>query len=70
MVMAPLTGAAFNPARSFGPALVSGKFGGADNFMLVYVLAPVIGALLAAVIYFNLFIAPGRKEPGGMQPVG
>jgi len=70
MVMAPLTGAAFNPARSFGPALVSGEFGGADNFLPVYVLAPVIGALLASVIYFNLFIAPGRKEPGGMEPVG
>ena len=70
MVMAPLTGAGFNPARSFGPALVSGEFGGAGDFILAYVLAPVIGALLAAVIYFNLFIAPGRKEEGGMQPVG
>lgn len=70
MVIAPLTGAGFNPARSFGPALVSGEFGGAGDFILVYVLAPVIGALLAAVAYFNLFIAPGRKEPGGMEPVG
>lgn len=70
MVIGPLTGGSFNPARAFGPALVSGEWGGADNFILVYVVAPVIGAVLAAVVYFNLFIAPGRKEPGGLEPVG
>ncbi len=70
MVIAPLTGGGFNPARSFGPSLVSREFGGADVFLLVYVLAPVVGAILAAVAYFNLFIAPGKKEPGGFEPVG
>lgn len=70
MVMGPLTGAGFNPARSFGPALVAHEFGGAKEFILVYVLAPTVGALLAAFIYFNLYIAPGAKEPGGMEPVG
>ena len=70
MVIAPLTGASFNPARSFGPALVSGEFGGVDDFLLLYVLAPLVGAILAAVAYFNLFIAPGKKEPGGFEPVG
>ena len=70
MVLAPLTGAGFNPARSFGPALVAGEFGGTSDFVLVYVVAPVIGAVLAALIYFNLVIAPGRRDPGGMQPVG
>ena len=49
MVIAPLTGAGLNPARSFGPALVSGEWGGADTFLLVYVLAPVIGALVAGL---------------------
>ena len=66
----PLTGGSFNPARAFGPALVSGEFGGADTFLLAYVLAPIVGGLLAAVGYFNLYIAPGKKGAGGMEPVG
>jgi MIP family channel proteins len=69
MVFAPLTGASVNPARAFGPALVAGEFGGTDDFLLVYVLAPVIGAVLAAAAFFYLFILPGRREEG-MEPVG
>jgi MIP family channel proteins len=70
MVLAPLTGAGFNPARSFGPAIVSGEFNGAGDFLLVYVLAPVIGAVIAGFAYFNLVIAPGKKGLGGVEPVG
>jgi glycerol uptake facilitator protein len=70
MVLAPLTGAGFNPARSFGPALVSGEWGGFADFLLVYVVAPVGGALLAAFLYFQIFIAPGKKGVGGVEPVG
>jgi glycerol uptake facilitator protein len=70
MVLAPLTGAGFNPARSFGPAIVSGEFNGAADFLLVYILAPVIGALVAGFGYLNLIHAPGQKGPGGAEPVG
>jgi glycerol uptake facilitator protein len=71
MVLAPLTGAGFNPARSFGPAIVSGDWsGGAGDFLLVYVLAPIIGALVAGFGYFNLVIAPGKRGVGGAGPVG
>jgi MIP family channel proteins len=70
MIIAPFTGAGLNPARAFGPALVAGEFGGTDDFLLAYVLAPVIGALLAGFIYFYLYIQPGHKEPGGSEPVG
>jgi glycerol uptake facilitator protein len=71
MVLAPLTGAGFNPARSFGPAIVAGEWsGGAADFVLVYVLAPVIGALIAGFVYFTLVIAPGTKGVGGVEPVG
>jgi MIP family channel proteins len=70
MVFAPLTGAGFNPARAFGPAIVSGEFGGADNFLLVYVLAPVVGAIVAGFLYVNLVITPGTRGVGGVEPVG
>ncbi len=70
MVIAPLTGAGFNPARSFGPAIVSGEFNGVGDFLLVYVVATVIGAVLAGLAYFNLVIAPGKKGLGGAEPVG
>ena len=43
----PITGAALNPARWFGPALVSGDWSNA----LLYIFAPTIGAVFAALIY-------------------
>src|SRR5215210_2700289 len=59
MVIAPLTGAGFNPARSFGPAIVSGEFNGVGDFLLVYVVATVLGAVIAAFAYLYLVITPG-----------
>jgi glycerol uptake facilitator-like aquaporin len=70
MVLAPLTGAGFNPARSFGPAIVSGEWGGVGDFLIVYVAGPVLGALIAGFLYFSVFITPGKKGVGGAEPVG
>ena len=38
------TGGSVNPARQFGPATVSGQ----THFLLVYLLAPILGAVIAA----------------------
>jgi aquaporin Z len=43
MFAGPISGASMNPARSLGPALVSGHL----EHLWVYLLAPVLGALLA-----------------------
>jgi len=70
MVLGPLTGAGFNPARSFGPALVAHEFNGFDDFTLVYVVAPIIGALLAALLYAYVLTTPGATGEKPMEPVG
>lgn len=47
LVGGPLTGAAMNPARAFGPAVISGHWLG----HVVYWVGPVLGAVLAALLW-------------------
>ena len=70
MIIAPLTGGSFNPARAVGPAIVSHHFGDVGKWLLVYVLSPAVGGVVAAGGYFWLFIQPGKKGVTGMEPVG
>jgi aquaporin TIP len=58
----PLTGAAMNPARAFGPELV-GNFWGEG---WIYWLGPAIGALVAALGYEWLYLRP--PQPGVVGP--
>jgi MIP family channel proteins len=60
LVMAPVTGAAINPARAFGPLLV-GDFGPFDMFIVSYVIGPIVGALLAAVAYTAIVLKPQER---------
>jgi len=57
MVFGPATGGSFNPARWFGPALVSGTW---DDAWL-YILAPIVGAALAAAAYGYVLLAHGDE---------
>ena len=50
----PLTGAALNPARAFGPALVSGQWVG----HVVYWIGPIVGGVLAALLWEHVLLDP------------
>jgi MIP family channel proteins len=45
-----LTGAAFNPARALGPMVATGTF----NDIWLYMTAPIVGAIIAAVLHTGL----------------
>lgn len=62
----PLTGAAMNPARWFGPAVAGGFF---DNWY-VWIAGPVIGAVVAAAIYRGILVedADLDRTPGSPEP--
>jgi MIP family channel proteins len=60
LIGGPITGASMNPARSFGPALISNDW---DNH-LIYWLGPLVGALIAGLLYSYLFL-PKPAAAGG-----
>jgi MIP family channel proteins len=62
----PLTGAAMNPARWFGPAVASGTFG--DWY--VWWIGPLLGATVAALIYRFTLEERGEPEVTPATPEG
>jgi MIP family channel proteins len=70
MIAAPMTGGSFNPARALGPAIVANEFDKVGRWLLLYVLAALIGALVAVFLYSWLMVTEGKKGRGGAEPVG
>ena len=56
LIAAPFTGAAINPARAFGPALVSRHWANQG----VYWVGPLIGGVIAGFLYNAIFL---RDQP-------
>jgi MIP family channel proteins len=57
LIAGPITGGAVNPARALGPMIVAGKY---TDFW-AYIIGPLVGALLAAILYSTLLV--GAEEP-------
>jgi len=66
LAIGPLTGASMNPARSFGPAVASGIY----EAQLLYLTAPIVGAMVAGFLYEYLFMRRGREpvDHGELRP--
>ena len=64
LVLAPLTGAAVNPARAFGPLVGAAVSGGEANWSQfpAYVIGSLLGGLAAALSY-DLLARPRRHDP-------
>jgi MIP family channel proteins len=60
----PLTGAPFNPARALGPMVLTGNFHNA----WLYVTAPIVGAIVAAILHAGIARLAQEGAPPGCQP--
>src|ERR1700739_544626 len=61
----PLTGAPFNPARALGPMVATGNFSDA----WLYLTAPIVGAIVAAILHTGLVrLAHERTAARGPGP--
>ena len=58
LVGVPLTGASVNPARTFGPALISGAW----EFHWIYWVGPIIGAIIAGLIMNYVFVKKAEQQ--------
>jgi aquaporin Z/aquaporin NIP len=64
LVAGPATGGSVNPARTLGPALVSGQF----TALWAYLVGPVVGGVVAALLYQRFLAqadAPTPDAPAG-----
>jgi len=62
----PLTGAAMNPARAFGPELVQNYW----THAWIYYVGPALGGITAGLLYEWLYLRPLAPEPVGPPETG
>lgn len=58
LIAGPLTGGALNPARALGPMIIAGRY---TDFW-AYLAGPVIGSILAAIIYSQFLTSAAEPE--------
>jgi MIP family channel proteins len=63
----PLTGAAMNPSRAFGPMLVGNAW---EHGWWIYYTAPLVGAAVAGLMYELLYLRPTAPVPVGPPETG
>ena len=62
----PITGGSFNPARAFGPELVSGTW----NDAWIYYVGPLAGGAIAALLYDEVYLRASAPAPVGPPETG
>lgn len=69
LLIGPITGGSLNPARTFGPLLITTFWGGNTSWedFPVYVIGPVLGGVLAAFAY-DVVARPRDAEEGAAEP--
>jgi MIP family channel proteins len=60
LIGGPITGGSMNPARSFGPAILAG--GAAFQHFWIYIVGPMIGATIAAILYEAVRLEPEHAK--------
>ena len=58
LVGVPLTGASVNPARTLGPAIISGYW----DYHWMYWVGPILGAVIAGLIMNYIFVKKAETE--------
>jgi len=66
LIAYPITGGSFNPARAFGPELVSGSWSDA----WIYYVGPLAGGAIAALLYDEVYLRTAAPAPVGPPETG
>jgi MIP family channel proteins len=66
LIAYPLTGGSFNPARAFGPELISNSWSDA----WIYYVGPLAGGAIAALLYDEVYLRPGAPADVGPRETG